>query len=225
LINYFNLVCINLILKKYDVKMEKNAQNLYGNKTFWINKRIFDIVLSLLLLPLFFTIGIILLFFNLFFNQGRLFFIQKRMGKNCEVFFAIKFRTMTNVKEITRKCDDPIETNRITPLGKVLRKTRIDELPQILNVLKGDMSLIGPRPDYYIHALEYLKNVEGYRERHAIRPGITGLSQIRLGYVETVEATSKKTSIDNYYIQNLSYIIELKIILNTILIIIRGLGK
>ena len=225
MINYFNLVCINLILKKYDVKMEKNAQNLYGNKTFWINKRIFDIVLSLLLLPLFFTIGIILLFFNLFFNQGRLFFIQKRMGKNCEVFFAIKFRTMTNVKEITRKCDDPIETNRITPLGKVLRKTRIDELPQILNVLKGDMSLIGPRPDYYIHALEYLKNVEGYRERHAIRPGITGLSQIRLGYVETLEATSKKTSIDNYYIQNLSYIIELKIILNTILIIIRGLGK
>jgi len=205
--------------------MEKNAQNLYGNKTFWINKRIFDIVLSLLLLPLFFTIGIILLFFNLFFNQGRLFFIQKRMGKNCEVFFAIKFRTMTNVKEITRKFDDPIETNRITPLGKVLRKTRIDELPQILNVLKGDMSLIGPRPDYYIHALEYLKNVEGYRERHAIRPGITGLSQIRLGYVETLEATSKKTSIDNYYIQNLSYIIELKIILNTILIIIRGLGK
>ena len=205
--------------------MEKNSQNLYGNKLFWINKRIFDIVLSLLLLPLFFTIGIILLFFNLFFNQGRLFFIQKRMGKDCELFFAIKFRSMTNVKEITRKCDDPIETNRITPLGKVLRKTRIDELPQILNVLKGDMSLIGPRPDYYVHALEYLKNVEGYRERHAIRPGITGLSQIRLGYVETLEATSKKTSIDNYYIHNLSYIIELKIILNTILIIIRGMGK
>ena len=205
--------------------MEKNSQNLYGNKLFWINKRIFDIVLSLLLLPLFFTIVICLLVFNLFFNQGKLFFIQKRMGKNCEVFVAIKFRTMAHVKEITRKCDDPIETNRITPLGKVLRKTRIDELPQILNVLKGDMSLIGPRPDYYVHALEYLKNVEGYRERHAIRPGITGLSQIRLGYVETLEATSKKTSIDNYYIKNLSYIIELKIILNTILIIMRGLGK
>jgi len=205
--------------------MEKNSQNLYGNKLFWINKRIFDIVLSLLLLPLFFTIVICLLVFNLLFNQGELFFIQKRMGKNCEFFFAIKFRTMTHVKEITRKCDDPIETHRITPLGKVLRKTRIDELPQILNVLKGDMSLIGPRPDYYVHALEYLKNVEGYRERHAIRPGITGLSQIRLGYVETLEATSKKTSIDNYYIHNLSYIIELKIILNTLLIIIRGMGK
>ena len=203
----------------------KNSQNFYGNKLFWINKRIFDIILSLLLLPLLFIIGIVLLVFNLFFNQGRLFFIQKRMGKNCEVFFAIKFRTMTHVKEITRKCDDPIETNRITPLGKVLRKMRIDELPQILNVLKGDMSLIGPRPDYYVHALEYLENVEGYRERHAIRPGITGLSQIRLGYVDTLEAISKKTSIDNYYIRNCNYTIELKIMLNTIVIIIRGLGK
>ena len=203
----------------------ENSQHLYVNKLFWINKRIFDITLSLLLLPLFFTIGICLLVLNLFFNQGKLFFIQKRMGKDCEVFFAIKFRTMTYVKEITRKCDDPIETNRITPLGKVLRKTRIDELPQILNVLVGDMSLIGPRPDYYIHALEYLENVEGYRERHAIRPGITGLSQIRLGYAETLEAISKKTSIDNYYIQNLSYIIELKIILITILVVTRGLGK
>jgi len=147
------------------------------------------------------------------------------MGKNCEFFFAIKFRTMTSIKEITRKYDDPIEINRITPLGKVLRKMRIDELPQILNVLKGDMSLIGPRPDYYVHALEYLQNIEGYRARHVIRPGITGLSQIRLGYVETLDATSKKVSIDNYYIQNVGYIIEFKIIINTIIIIIKGLGK
>ena len=70
-----------------------------------------------------------------------------------------------------------------------------------------------------------MKSVEGYRERHSIRPGITGLSQIRLGYVESIEAISKKVSIDNYYIRNVGYIIELKIILNTILIIIRGLGK
>jgi lipopolysaccharide/colanic/teichoic acid biosynthesis glycosyltransferase len=132
---------------------------------------------------------------------------------------------MTSTKEITRKYNDPIEINRITPLGRILRKMRIDELPQVLNVLKGEMSLIGPRPDYYLHALKYLENVEGYRERHAIRPGITGLSQIRLGYAETLEATINKTSIDNYYIQNLSYIIELKIIFNTILIIIKGLGK
>ena len=147
------------------------------------------------------------------------------MGKNCGVFSAVKFRTMMPVKEITRKYDDPIEIDRITPFGKILRKSRIDELPQILNVLKGEMSLIGPRPDYYIHALEYLKNVKGYRERHIIRPGITGLSQIRLGYAEGLEATAKKVSVDNYYIQNVNYIIELKIIGNTIITILRGLGK
>ena len=200
-------------------------QHTNGNKLFWINKRIFDISVSLLLLPLLFIIVIILPFINYFSNSGRLFFIQERMGKNCEVFHAIKFRTMVPVKEITRKYDDPIETNRITFFGKFLRKSRIDELPQILNVLKGDMSLIGPRPDYYIHALEYLKSVKGYRDRHDIRPGITGLSQIRLGYAEGLEATAKKAFIDNYYIQNVGYIIELKIIVNTIITIIRGIGK
>ena len=200
-------------------------QHTNGNKLFWINKRIFDISVSLLLLPLLFIVVIILPFINYFSNSGRLFFIQERMGKNCEVFHAIKFRTMVPIKEITRKYDDPIETNRITFFGKFLRKSRIDELPQIINVLKGDMSLIGPRPDYYIHALEYLKNVKGYRDRHDIRPGITGLSQIRLGYAEGLEATAKKVSIDNYYIQNVGYIIELKIIVNTIITIIRGIGK
>ena len=201
------------------------SKRTFGNKMFWINKRLFDIFVCLLLIPLFFIISIILLFVNYFFNSGSLFFIQERMGKNCKVFTAIKFRSMSPINEITRKYDEPIEINRITPLGGILRKMRIDELPQILNVLKGDMSLIGPRPDYYLHALEYLKSIKGYRERYIIRPGITGLSQIRLGYVDSLEATSKKALIDNYYIQNVGYIIELKIILNTILIILRGLGK
>lgn len=200
-------------------------KSLHGNKLFWFNKRIFDIFVSLILLPILIIIGIILLVLNRFFNFGRLFFIQKRMGKNCKVFSAIKFRTMLHSNDISRKFDEPIEINRITPLGRILRKLRIDEFPQILNVLKGDMSLIGPRPDYYIHALEYLKLIDGYRDRYVIRPGITGLSQIRLGYVESLEGTLKKVSIDNYYIKNVSYIIEFKIIINTILIMIKGSGK
>ena len=197
----------------------------FGNKMFWFNKRLFDIFICLLLIPLLLLFSIILLFFNYFFNKGSLLYIQDRMGKNCTIFSAIKFRTMVPVKEITRRYDDPIEINRITSFGKILRKSRIDELPQIINVLKGEMSLIGPRPDYYIHALEYLKNVNGYRERHIIRPGITGLSQIRLGYAEGLDATAKKVLVDNYYIQNVNYIIELKIIGNTIITIFRGLGK
>ena len=197
----------------------------YENKLFWISKRLFDVIISLLLLPLLFIISIFLLFLNPFYNSGRLVFIQERMGKNCKAFFAIKFRTMSPIEEITRKYDEPIELDRITPLGRILRRIRIDELPQILNVLRGDMSLIGPRPDYYVHALEYLKNVEGYSDRHTIRPGITGLSQVRLGYVENLESITKKVSIDNYYIDNVGYIIDLKIIFSTILVILRGIGK
>jgi len=201
------------------------SNRTFGNKMFWINKRLFDIFVCLMLIPLLFIVSIIILFFNYFFNSGSLFFIQDRMGKNCCVFSAIKFRTMVPSKEITRKYDDPIETDRITSLGKILRKCRIDELPQILNVLKGEMSLIGPRPDYYVHALEYLKTVKGYRERHIIRPGITGLAQIKLGYAEGLKATTEKVSVDNYYIENVNYIIELKIIGNTIITILRGIGK
>ena len=201
------------------------SNRTFGNKMFWINKRMFDIIVCILLLPLLFIISIILLIINIPFNSGSLFFIQDRMGKDCVAFSAIKFRSMKHIEVIKRKYDEPIEVSRITSFGKILRKSRIDELPQILNVLKGEMSLIGPRPDYYIHALEYLKNVNGYRERHIIRPGITGLSQIRLGYIEGLEATAKKATIDNYYIQNVGYIIELKIIVSTILIVIRGYGK
>ena len=196
-----------------------------GNKLFWFNKRIFDISVCILLLPVLFIISLTLLIINIPFNSGSLFFIHDRMGKDCVAFSAIKFRSMKPIEVIKRKYDEPIEVDRITSLGKILRKSRIDELPQILNVLKGEMSLIGPRPDYYIHALEYLKNVKGYRERHIIRPGITGLSQIRLGYAEGLEATAKKVFVDNYYIQNVNYIIELKIIGNTIITIIRGMGK
>ena len=214
------------IIKIISIHISMNLSlRVNRNKLFWISKRLFDVIISLLLLPLLLVISIFLLFLNPFYNTGRLVFIQKRMGKNCEAFFAIKFRTMSPAEEITRKYDEPIELDRITPLGRILRRIRIDELPQILNVLMGDMSLIGPRPDYFVHALEYLKNVEGYSDRHTIRPGITGLSQIRLGYVENLETVSKKVSIDNYYIQNVGYIIELKIIFSTILVILRGIGK
>ena len=209
---------------RYDIIVISKNQKCV-NKLFWANKRIFDVLVSLILLPLLLVVGIVLLLLNRFFNPGKLFFIQERMGWECKIFFTIKFRSMAHIKEIIRKYDEPIEINRITPLGKILRKMRIDELPQIVNVLKGEMSLIGPRPDYYTHALEYLNNIEGYRERYSIRPGITGLSQVRLGYTEGLEATLKKTYIDNYYIKNVGYIIDIKIAFNTLLIIIYGLGK
>ncbi|MDC1411954.1 sugar transferase [Amylibacter sp.] len=204
--------------------MNRN-NNILSAKLFWFNKRIFDIIISLALLPLLVLFCIILILLNIFYNSGKLFFIQERMGRNCIPFFALKFRTMCPTDTISRKYYEPVEINRITPLGKLLRKTRIDELPQIINVIKGDMSLIGPRPDYYEHAVIFLENVKGYRERHFVRPGISGLSQIRLGYAEGLEETAKKVIIDNYYIQNTGYYFELKIIFSTLITIISGAGN
>ena len=193
------------------------------NYNFWRLKRIFDFNICMLLLPILILVTVIILFLNFFYNKGSVFFVQKRMGKNCVPFYALKFRTMVDIKEINRKYSDPLEHDRITKLGRILRKIKIDELPQIINVLKGEMSLIGPRPDYYEHALLFLDNISHYRLRHEIKPGISGLSQIRLGYAEGLAATKKKSKIDIFYIENASFFLDIKIFFGTILIIIKGI--
>jgi lipopolysaccharide/colanic/teichoic acid biosynthesis glycosyltransferase len=182
---------------------EASSYNAAGHLSlFAIVKRTFDIGMSILLLPLLVCICVIIQMLNPFMNNGSLFFAQVRMGRGCKAFVAYKFRTMSEVGRITRGAEDPLEIGRITRLGYWLRKSRIDELPQILNVLKGEMSLIGPRPDYFHHARKYIKHVPGYRERHAVRPGISGLAQTEVGYVHGMEATAAKVRADIYYINN-----------------------
>jgi lipopolysaccharide/colanic/teichoic acid biosynthesis glycosyltransferase len=183
---------------------------------FWVVKRFYDLGLGLLLLPLLVFFSLSLLMLNPFFNRGSLFFIQKRMGKNCIPFLAIKFRSMAEVRNITRGPEDPIEHHRISAFGRFLRKSRVDELPQILNVLKGDMSLIGPRPDYYEHALVYLNVVPNYAIRYSVRPGISGLAQVVVGYVSDSDGTCRKVAADIAYIENVDYRLEWKIIVKTI---------
>ena len=165
-------------------------------------KRSFDICIALLLLVPMIVTGIALLMVNRFGNKGPLLFIQTRMGQDCVPFRALKFRSMTTAAPTARGAFDALETARITPLGCFLRKSRLDELPQALNVLKGEMSLIGPRPDFYEHALIYLQDVPGYRDRYAVRPGITGLAQTEIGYVEGLEALERKIAADLTYIRN-----------------------
>jgi lipopolysaccharide/colanic/teichoic acid biosynthesis glycosyltransferase len=196
-----------------------NQSNIY-----WISKRIIDVAVSILLIPIMIFIALILFILNRFFNKGPIFYFQHRMGKNCNRFTAIKFRSMLETDIIYRTHDGPLEYERITSLGKFLRACRLDEIPQIINVLKGEMSLIGPRPDYYEHALIYVKNIHGYKSRHSIRPGISGLSQIRLGYAEGLAATKKKSVIDNFYIQNASFKLDVKIFFGTIIAIFNRIG-
>ena len=169
-------------------------------------------------------VGAVLLVMNPFLNRGSLFFVQSRMGRGQVAFRAIKFRTMLDVGAIVRAADDPLEVDRITPLGGFLRKSRIDELPQILNVLAGDMSLIGPRPDFYDHAVQYIEVVPGYRDRFVVRPGISGLAQTELGYIEGYNATRRKVQVDLYYIQHRSLRMELWIFWRTLSVVFRLSG-
>lgn len=186
---------------------------------FRCTKRAVDIVLSLMLLPVLGLCALGLLVLNPLWNRGPLFFVQTRMGRDCQPFQAIKFRSMRPAASVTRAANDPLEIDRITPAGRFIRKARIDELPQLLNVLKGDMSLIGPRPDSYAHAMDYLDVVPGYRARHAVRPGISGLAQTELGYIEGFEATRRKVQADLYYIAHTNLLMEAWIVWRTIAVV------
>lgn len=203
-----------------------NEFNISDSKNifFWTSKRFLDIFICLMLVPIFVFTAITLKFFNLFFNKGPVFFIQKRMGLHCKPFYVIKFRTMIEDNINKRGYSDPLELERITFIGRILRRTRVDELPQILNVIKNDMSLIGPRPDSYEHALLYIDKIPEYKFRHQMKPGISGLSQIRLGYAQGFFETRKKTKVDIFYIENASLYLDIKIFFGTMLVVFKGVG-
>ncbi|MBK0399775.1 sugar transferase [Limibaculum sp. M0105] len=188
------------------------------------SKRAVDLAASLLALPAIALAGLTLMALNPIWNPGPLFYRQVRMGRDCKPFTAIKFRTMRCTPAIMRGPNDPVEDDRITRLGAFLRKSRIDEWPQFLNVLAGDMSLIGPRPDYWDHAVHYLQTVPGYRERHAMRPGITGLAQVDDGYAEGIESTFRKVRYDLFYIERTGFRMEAYIIMRTLSVLFTGAG-
>lgn len=204
---------------------QDKSVEISGGKLFWFLKRIFDYVFCLILLPLFCFVFCVIFVLNRIFDSGSTLYFQNRMGLNGSSFKAIKFRSMSEIKSIQRKYDDPLELDRITYMGNILRKTKIDELPQIINILKGEMSLIGPRPDYFDHAIEYSNKIENYKLRYKIRPGITGLAQIKLGYAVGLEDTRKKTDIDLHYIENAGLIIDMKIIVSTFILLLKQSGS
>lgn len=191
---------------------------------YWRAKRGFDVGMSLALLAPLIVGGITLLTLNPFLNSGPLLFVQTRMGRGGRPFRAIKFRTMRHAATATRGPDDPLEIERITALGRFLRCSRFDELPQILNVLRGEMSLIGPRPDAYDHAVAYVAAIPEYRMRYSVRPGISGLAQTQLGYAEGIDATRRKVEADLEYIRNAGFALEARIFWATVLTVLGRKG-
>jgi len=190
-------------------------------------KRVLDIAVSLLLLPVFLPVMVVVAVAIWLENpsEGAIIYKQVRVGGGDKEFQIYKFRSMRTDAEKNglaqwAKKDDA----RITRVGAFIRKLRLDELPQLFNVIKGDMSFVGPRPERPEFVKQLVEQYPYYRERHRIRPGLTGWAQIRYQYGDTFEDAFEKLQYDLYYVKNVSIFLDLLIIMHTVEVILLGKG-
>ena len=190
-------------------------------------KRVIDVVIVLLAMPLALYLGgMVALIVKLTAPRSRIFYSQERVGRFGKIFKIHKFRTMKEGAEQGREAVwSPENDPRITWVGRSLRKYRLDELPQLWNILKGEMSIVGPRPERPELVEKLEKVIPYYRERENLLPGLTGWAQIRYPYGATVEDARAKLEFDLFYLQNLSVALDLRIILRTIRIVIFGMER
>jgi len=188
-------------------------------------KRLMDIVMSFVLIVLTSPATLLASILIKLDSKGPVFFKQERAGMNGKVFKMVKFRTMIKDAEkhtgpVWSAKDDP----RITKVGRFIRKVRLDEIPQVFNVLKGDMSFVGPRPErpFFVEKLSH--EIPLYRRRLKVRPGITGLAQVKHKYDETIEDVKVKLRYDLFYIENMSLRMDFKIIFRTVFVVLFGKG-
>jgi len=157
-------------------------------------------------------------------RRGPVFFRQERIGLHGRRFSLIKFRTMRPVAtEISAWVRD--NEDRITRFGRFLRKFRLDELPQFVNVLRGDMNVVGPRPHPVVNYELFAREIPYYALRAAVRPGVTGWAQVRYGYANDLEEETEKMRYDLYYVKHLSVWLDLRIIVDTVKVVVFGLGS
>lgn len=178
-------------------------------RVFEILFSIIGLLIALLFIP-FISIG------NLIGNRGNLIYTQERVGKNGKVFRIVKFRTMVKNAEKAGAVFATSNDSRVTPFGKILRKSRMDELPQFINILKGEMAVIGPRPERPIFVDEIAEVMPFYETRHVIKPGLTGWAQVNYSYGETIDDSLIKLQYDLYYIKHRSIFLDINIIFKTL---------
>ncbi len=203
------------------VPMDDNA----GERAYQLLKRLMDLVAALIGVCLILVISVPVALINTRTSPGPLFYKQRRVGQGGKIIEVYKFRSMRPDAEKgtgavwARKQDD-----RVTPAGRFLRRTRLDEFPQFLNVLKGEMSLIGPRPERpeFVNALALI--LPFYRARHAVKPGITGWAQINYGYGNSDRDSHIKLEYDLYYVKHASPLVDIKIVLQTVPTMFLGKG-
>lgn len=206
---------------------ENSLGSLLPNIAFMNIKRVLDFVVAVALLPLVLPLIAVVALLIKFQDQGPVFFVQDRAGYQGKLFRVFKFRTMrpnasdgqSREQAITRPDDE-----RITQIGRVLRRTRIDEIPQIFNILLGSMSWIGPRPEAIALSHWYEEGLAFYRYRYVVRPGITGWAQVSQGHVTSLEKVNEKLQYDFFYIKNFSPWLDVLIVLKTIRIVFSGFG-
>lgn len=186
------------------------------NHFYLIIVRLFEIVFSLLGLLIGILILPLILIGNLFGNRGKLFYTQERVGKNGKIFNIVKYRTMVKNAEKEGAVFATTNDNRVTPFGKIMRKSRMDEIPQFINILKGDMAVIGPRPERPIFVNEIAEVMPFYETRHVIKPGLTGWAQVNYSYGETINDSLIKLQYDLYYIKHRSIFLDVNIIFKTL---------
>lgn len=186
------------------------------NKFYLIVIRFFDIVFALLGIVIGFLISPLIIVFNLFWNRGSFFYTQERVGKNSKPFTIFKLRTMVKDAEINGAVFATTNDVRITKFGKFLRKSRLDEIPQFINVLKGEMSIIGPRPERPIFVKQIAEQLPFYQTRHVIKPGLTGWAQVNHAYTDTIDDALIKLQYDLFYIKHRSIFLDINIVIKTI---------
>lgn len=187
-------------------------------------KRVWESLLIIVTFPITLPIMAITALLIKLENAGPAIFIQERVGQAGKTFKIYKFRSMT-VKKVGDKDKFATEEQaRITTIGKFIRKVRIDELPQFFNVLKGEMSLIGPRPEQESFVKQFEQEIPFYGYRHMVKPGITGWAQTVQGYADDTDSTREKLAHDLYYIKHLSFWLDMNIVLKTIRTMLTGFG-
>ena len=203
---------------------ENDLGSLQPSDTYLRIKQILDIILVIASFPITLPVMLITAIAIKLESEGNILFIQNRVGQNGKEFKIYKFRSMCKDSEKNGAQFAQSRDMRVTRIGKFIRKTRIDELPQFFNILKGDMALIGPRPEQKAFVEQFEKNIPFYNYRHIVKPGITGWAQVTHGYAATEDETQVKVEHDFFYIKHFSFSLDVLIFFKTIHTMLTGFG-